>query len=285
MHSKYMYRLSTTSSKFGKTHMIAIRTLHYILLVGVCAITQAHADTGIIVAFESTLISLKGEMTLDGTRSIAKREFFSGRLNGHPVVLVRSPMGKVNNAITAQLLISNYTIERIISISPAGAIGGDIDIGDMVIADSLVQHDFGTIKPYGFVAGNPPDGIDWDEEGYILSNGKISSATLNNSRTKGINKIRIGTIASGDQFIASPAKKAWLENMHDADAVDMGAAAIGQVCQANNVRLLAARIITDKAGITARAKFPAWNESYSTGFDMPELARSLLSINAQAETR
>lgn len=282
---KNIYRLYIASSKSGKTHMIAIRTLLYLLLLSAFAFTQVRADTGIIVAFESTLNSLKGEMTLSDMRSIAKREFFSGNLDGSPVVLVRSPMGKVNNTITAQLLISNYEIDRVISISPSGGIGDDVEIGDMVIADRLVQHDFGTIKPYGFVAGKAPEGLNWQKENYILSNGKISRGAVAMIRIHGINKVHIGTVVSADQFIASPAKRAWLKSMHGADAADMGAAAIGQVCQANNVRLLVARIITDKAGITARTKFPAWNESYSPEFDMPGLARMLLSINAQAENR
>jgi adenosylhomocysteine nucleosidase len=224
-------------------------------------------------------------MALVSTHSIAKREFFSGNLDGSPMVLVRSPMGKVNNAITTQLLISNYEIDRVISISPAGGIGDDVDIGDMVIADSLVQHDFGTIKPYGFVAGKAPDGLNWKKENYILSNGKISRGSVEKLRIHGLREVHIGTVVSGDQFIASPAKRVWLKSMHGADAADMGAAAIGQVCQANNVRLLVARIITDKAGITARTNFPAWDESYSSEFDMPGLARILLSINAQAENR
>ena len=62
----------------------------------------------------------------------------------------------------------------------------------------------------------------------------------------GINN-RKGTIASGDQFIASSEKKDYIKKNFNAIACEMEGAAIGHVCYVNNVPFAVVRAISDSA--------------------------------------
>lgn len=210
------------------------------------------AATGVIVARKGTAYSFKDIIRVSSVRTIAGREFLTGDYKGAKVTMVRSPMGKVNNAITTQILIGEFSADSIVSISPAGAIQGGLNIGDIVLADRVFQHDFGTVKPYGFIWGKAPDGKGWGEQGY----GKhVDTLEMEGLKENCRRKVLKGIVVSGDQLIASQEKRAWLIRKFDATAVDMGAAAIVQVCFANGVPCKIIRIITDHADETARSDF------------------------------
>jgi adenosylhomocysteine nucleosidase len=211
-------------------------------------------------------------MTISNYSILAGREFYTGKLGDTEVVLVQSPMGKVNNAITAQLLISNFDAKALLSISPAGGIDPDIAVGDVVLATEVYQHDFGTWKPYGFIWGKVPVYIDSMTTDYNRFPGRALQvlATMSNKtgETKGRNKVVRGIIVSGDQFIASPEKRDWLQKKFQAVAVDMGAAAIAQVGYSNSVLVCLIRIITDSAGLDARTLFADSMPAYRTDIDL-----------------
>ncbi|MDF1613789.1 5'-methylthioadenosine/S-adenosylhomocysteine nucleosidase [Desulfurivibrio dismutans] len=216
--------------------------------------------TGIIVARTDAFESIRSLMSNTSTLTRAGREYVTGRHAGRDLVLVRSPMGKVNNTITTQILLSEFEVDLVISIAPAGAVDQNLKIGDMVLADRVYQHDFGTIKPYGFIWGRTPDGTGWEDEGY---NAHPETAAMEQAwrRSKPAGqkgwKLVIGPVVSGDQMIADEEKRDWLRSKFQAVAVDMSGAAIIQTCFANGVRGQIVRIITDQADIAARSDFEA----------------------------
>ncbi|MDY6822355.1 MAG: 5'-methylthioadenosine/S-adenosylhomocysteine nucleosidase [Thermodesulfobacteriota bacterium] len=223
------------------------------LLTAECGI----AATGVIVALNTSIDHIKKQFDTPTVFKAAGRTFFSGKVQGHPFVVVRSPMGKVNNAITAQALLANPEVDTVFSIAPAGAVDSALNIGDTVIASNIRQHDFGTIKPYGFIWNGVPEGMDRTTSGYHASNKKLRKRFLEMNRPAFEGTVSEGTIVSGDQFIASEKKKAWLARKFHALCVDTGAAAIAQTCHANKIQYLIVRIITDKAEINARENFSA----------------------------
>ena len=236
------------------------------------------ADVGIIVASNTNLELLKNKLKIKTTGEKAVRVYYSGELGGKGVVLVRSPMGKVNNAITAQALFSSFNITSVVSIAPAGAVQKDLNVGDGVIAAQVYQHDFGTVKPYGFVWGRVPDGTSWNDPGYNNTDKSLrKSALIYAGNIKGApNKVIEGVIVSGDQFISSKQKKGWLSKKFKAVAVDMGAATIAQVCYANNTPFCILRIITDKAGINARTDFEKAIPSLQTSINIVKFVKEIL---------
>jgi adenosylhomocysteine nucleosidase len=229
------------------------------------------ADIGIITALDSTLKSLLAITQISETKPVAGRLYYRGNLANTPIVLVQSPMGMVNNSITAQLLISEFPVTAIVSISPAGALSKTLDPGDLVLVTKVFQHDFGTWKPYGFIWGNTP----------ALS---ANTATDYNhfptrwprniySKFAKDHKLHEGILVSGDQFIASDLKRDWLVKKFSAIATDMGGAAIVQTGFSNNVPVTILRIITDRANNLARIDFGDNVTHPPTDIDVTELVR------------
>jgi len=179
------------------------------------------------------------------------REFYSGRIGAVPVVIIRSPRGKIQNAITTQMLLQHFPMDRVISLGTAGALDNALEPGDILIAQSALEHDTGTMKPYGLI---------WEGRDNEGSRTKDSSAAqrkfttlareaaLRLSERNGGFHVVEGPLVSGDQFIASEPKKEWLVKRFGAKAVDMTGAAVAQACEAHGVPFLLIRLITDRAG-------------------------------------
>nr|MBF0221619.1 5'-methylthioadenosine/S-adenosylhomocysteine nucleosidase [Desulfobulbaceae bacterium] len=250
--------------------------------VAVCSLvfvvrSACWADTGIIVALDSTLQGFNNSADFNaGIKQKAGREFYSGSLGGTKIVLVRSPMGKVNNAITAQVLLSEFSIDSVYSISPAGSLVGNLEKGDVVVATTVYQHDFGSIKPYGFIWSKTPVRNNQEADAYnVLDRSLVKSVLEVNRSLKIWGNLTEGILVSGDQFIASSDKKKWLMEKFKASAVDMGGSAIAQVCYSNKVKCCLIRTITDEAEVEARADF---NESVTASSSAPDLVRMMKEI-------
>src|SRR6187402_1354471 len=69
------------------------------------------------------------------------RTYYSGTINDVEVVVVFSRWGKVASATTVTHLIIEFGITQLFFTGVAGAIHPSLNIGDIVIASSLIQHD------------------------------------------------------------------------------------------------------------------------------------------------
>ena len=111
---------------------------------------------GIIFAMEEELLALKEYLDLDKEYKIFNLTFYEGKINGISCVLVQSGVGKVNAARTTQILIDNIKVDYIFNIGVAGGIDNSLNVGDIVIGDKLVQHDFDITKfnhELGYIPG------------------------------------------------------------------------------------------------------------------------------------
>ena len=93
---------------------------------------------GIIGAMDNEIELLKHSMDVESTETLTGMTFYRGTIGGHPVVLVRCGIGKVNAAICAQTLIHRYGAEKIINTGVAGSLYNAIDIGDIVVSADAV---------------------------------------------------------------------------------------------------------------------------------------------------
>jgi adenosylhomocysteine nucleosidase len=250
-----------------------------ILLFNPCS---SYSKTGIVVALNGTLDQIRSSMNVSYTRHYAHREFIVGTLSDTDIVLTRSPMGMINNAITTQVLIARFGVQRIISIAPAGALVDQLKIGDLIMASQVWQHDFGTVKPYGFIWGKTPDGSGSHSLGYQQPDREMLEIAQKTSERIRVseNQFYKGNVASGDSFIADNDKKRWIGKKFDAVAVDMGSAAIAQVCYANSIPCLILRMITDKADINARVDFTDSLPHYRSTIDIGVYLSLLLAATA-----
>ena len=67
-----------------------------------------------------------------------------------------------------------------------------------------------------------------------------------------------GPIASGDQFVASAERKAFIVDHFKAIACEMEGAAVGQVCYVNNIPCCVMRAISDGGDENAKMDYPTF---------------------------
>lgn len=175
-----------------------------------------------------------------------------GWLDHAPVLVCQAGIGKVNAALSAAALAAAGA-ECIVFTGVAGAVASGIGVGDVVIGDRFVQHDadgsaFG--DPVGVVPGEPEC---WRPDPGLTGMLLAAARRVFPDRT-----VVTGTIVSGDQFIADPAKVDWLRSQFSASAVEMEGAAVAQAASHLGVPFAVARILSDSADGAAASDFPAF---------------------------
>lgn len=172
-------------------------------------------------------------------------EFCRGTLRGHDVVIAVCGVGKVFAAMCAQTMILHYAPDMIINTGVAGALANELRVGDVAVAENVVQHDMDTSPigdPVGLISGINIVQIPADE--------KIFTALKKTALDLGMTCLG-GTIASGDQFIADKEKKSYIKKTFSAIACEMEGAAIGQVCFVNGTPFGILRSISDNGDESA----------------------------------
>ncbi len=208
---------------------------------------------GIIGAMEIEVQELIETMENTEKETISGITFYKGTLQGKNVVVARSGVGKVHAALCTQTMILKYAPDAIINTGVAGSLNVNLDIGDLVISDNVVQHDFDTSAfgdPKGLISGINLVKIPCRQE--LVQKIKKAADTI-----EGTNVV-VGTIASGDQFICSSERKDFIVENFGALCTEMEGAAIGHVCYINNVDYCIVRAMSDKADGSAHMDFPTF---------------------------
>lgn len=184
----------------------------------------------------------------------AKNKYYEVEYNGLNIVVAYSKIGKVFASLTAATLIEKFGCDMLLFSGVAGGINPQLNIGDLIIADKLCQHDL-DITAFGHPCGYVPGGNIFVETSKELNAIAKIVAQENNI------KVIEGTIATGDQFVHSNERKTFIENNFNADALEMEGASVAVVCDALNVPCFILRAISDTADMDA-------------GFDFDEFLKS-----------
>lgn len=191
----------------------------------------------------------------------ANNIFYKATYKGKDVVVAYSKIGKVFSSLTATLLIEKFGCSKLLFSGVAGAISGDLKIGDLVIADGLCQHDL-DITAFGHPHGYVPEG-----EVCIPTDVKLRKIAKDVAESRGIT-LKEGIIATGDQFISCSDKKNWIYSTFKADALEMEGGSVAVVCNALNIPFFILRAISDSADDDA-------------GFDFDTFLASSAKISAE----
>ena len=215
--------------------------------------TQARADIGIIGAMKIEVEAICAAMTDTATEVVSGIEFISGTLKGKRVVCAKCGIGKVFAALCAQTMILRYAPAAIINSGVAGTLSPDLSIGQIALADQMVQHDMDTSP-----IGDPVGLISGINIIYIPADNGVTTALAAAVEAVGVPYKR-GTIASGDQFICHTADKERIcGNFENVVACEMEGAAIGQVCYVNQVPYGILRAISDGGDEQAFVDYPTF---------------------------
>jgi adenosylhomocysteine nucleosidase len=212
---------------------------------------------GIIGAMEDELTYLCDVMGKFDSQKIGGFDFYTGKIKGKDVVILRCGIGKVNAAVGCALLIQNFRPDCVINTGSAGGIQSELKVGDAIISTGLVYHDV-DVTAFNYAPGQLPrmpqifpvdeklvkiaeDAVD------ELKSEKVLPETFNHRR---------GLIGSGDIFMHEPERIAAMREIFpDIAAVEMEGAAIAHCCFLFSVPVLVIRALSDIAGTESPVSF------------------------------
>lgn len=209
---------------------------------------------GIIGAMDEEVAKVKEQMQDVTVMSKASMEFYKGKVNGHPAVVVRSGIGKVNAAMCAQILVDEYQVDAIINTGIAGSLNASIDIGDIVLSTDALEHDMDAVA-FGYPVGQIPrmDTLSFEADAGLRGVAKAACEKVNPDV-----KVFEGRVVSGDQFISDKDKKQWLVDNFAGFCTEMEGAAIAHTAYLNKIPFLVIRAISDKADDSANVDYPTF---------------------------
>ncbi|MEO8524775.1 MAG: 5'-methylthioadenosine/adenosylhomocysteine nucleosidase [Caldimonas sp.] len=226
----------------------------------------------------------------------AGRAFRVGHLDGHEVVAVLSGIGKVAAATTATLLAGEFGVERAVFTGTAGGLHERARVGDVVVADALLQHDMDAsplfpryeVPLYGkdrFSADRAMSAALADAARSVLGAaihhhdvdaGDGLDAALLGSFGITAPEVHAGLIVSGDRFVATAAENADLrERLPEALAVEMEGAALAQVCHDFDLPFAVVRTVSDRADDSAHVDFMRFVDDVASRYTLAIVRRFL----------
>ena len=208
--------------------------------------------TGIICAMSLEMEGLRAQMTDMTAETVSGIEFVRGKLGGAPVVTAVCGVGKVFAALCAQTMILRYAPARIINTGVAGSLSPELTIGNIAIADDVVQHDMDTSP-----LGDPVGLLSGINIVRIPADAALCEALTASAVTCGLT-VKSGTIATGDQFISTTAQKTRIRDTFGAIACEMEGGAIGHVCYVNGTPFAVLRAISDGGDEAAQMDYPTF---------------------------
>ena len=208
---------------------------------------------GIIGAMSIEIETLKETMLDLRFSSHGGMEFYQGTLEGLPVVLVQCGVGKVNAAMCAQILVSCYGVTHLVNTGIAGSLSVQLDIGDLVVSQDAMYHDFDCVH-FGYEMGKVPgmDTVSFPADETMIRYALAAAEAVNPGHTK------TGRVASGDQFICEKAQKEHIISVTQALCTEMEGAGIAQTAHRNEVPFVILRAISDKADDSAEMDYPTF---------------------------
>ena len=198
-------------------------------------------DIGIIGALENEVADIIERLEKKESETVSGITFYIGELEGKRVAVARCGVGKVFAAICAEAMIIKYSPSLIINTGVGGALAHGLQSADMVIADKLCQHDMDTSflgDPVGLISGINVIYFETDKRAVRI---------LKESCEKLYLRSFVGTVASGDKFVASVEQKREIVKAFSAIACEMEGAAIAQTAYVNKVPFAVIRAISDSA--------------------------------------
>lgn len=190
-------------------------------------------------------------------------DFYTGKLKGKKVVVLKAGVGKVNSSYSTAVLTENFNPSKLIFTGVAGGLHPEAMPGDIVVGERLVQYDFGQedstgfkVAPFRKLVGGMHDELYIDADSTLVA---ISLQVAEEIELVSISgrapKIFSGMIATGDVFVSSDKKAKFLYEEFEALATEMEGAAIAHICRTLGIPFVIIRSCSDNANNHARVNF------------------------------
>lgn len=178
-------------------------------------VDTSHADIGIVCALPIELGAFLARCSKVKKYIGSNFVFRGGRYDNVRIVVVESGTGFARARRATQAMIDAHSPKWILSSGFAGALVPTVKIGDIVVADSIVDTHGQTLMIDVAFPADPQRGL------------------------------HIGRILTSDEIVRLISEKQRLAAQLGAIAVDMESLAVAQVCREQGIRCLSVRSISD----------------------------------------
>ena len=203
---------------------------------------------GIVSAMDNEIALLLEQTKVEKKETDGSIDYYVGTLCNKNVVITKSGIGKIRSSLGVTTMLNDYNIKEVYFTGIAGGLLDEEKVLDVVVADKLVEHDYGRLTNDGFVwtGGDPGKGTDKGEY-YMCDPDLVSLAYESAVAVLGKEHVFKGTIASGDQFIENEEYCNRLREQFDAYACEMEGASVAVACDKYNIPVVVIRALSDKA--------------------------------------
>ena len=205
---------------------------------------------GIIVALSSEVNNLLTKVDKLKKIKLADKQCYSARYKNNKLIIAVSGIGKVNAALTTQLLIDKFNPSSILNFGTCGGMNDSVNVLNYYSIEKCCQYDFDLSE------------LDNVPVGYIQDYDRVHFP----ADIKPLSFLYSTNIASADKFTNKTSDIKTINDM-GCSLCDMEAGAIAQVCLSNSVPLYVIKGVTDVYGSgTAPQQFLQNLQKVSEGF-------------------
>ena len=188
---------------------------------------------GMMYAMDGEIESLLKNENAHLIEKVSGASFYQIRENA---VACAGGVGKVNAAMSTQLLLSRYAPDVVLNVGVAGCFE-NVPIGTLVLATGFVQHDSDTSA-----LGDPV--------GLVSTVNKVEFPTAwpekaRSAMDKTGLPYRTGLVATGDWFATDTPRSHWIYDTFHPLLCEMEGGAVAQVCYRNGVPFLSLKSVSD----------------------------------------
>jgi adenosylhomocysteine nucleosidase/futalosine hydrolase len=179
--------------------------------------------------------------------------YWQGLLHGKPVAVAITGIGKVYTAMTATLFLAELKPRLVVMTGTGARINQTLRTGDVIVAETLFEHDYGSLTRDDMVYrpfNSPIDGAEVENR-FSPSASLLASAEqaissyecpeIANDGAPYTVKVRRGTVSSSDLFGMTEQRIERLRERFNTDIVEMESAPLARLCQTFSVPYLVVR--------------------------------------------
>jgi adenosylhomocysteine nucleosidase len=207
--------------------------------------TKGQRPIALVIALELEARALLRHLAPSSVSS-PQLSIWEGVLEGQPVVLVITGVGKVAAALATQFVCDAFNPRCVITLGLAGATNSDAPPGGLILASGALQYDMDA-RPFTAARGTIPSlGM-----AMIPADPRLSERLRRATESVVDQSVQSGVVLTGDQIVTSrEVRDRILGDFPDGACFDMETGAIAQVARQNGVPWAALRMTSDAADET-----------------------------------
>lgn len=193
---------------------------------------------GLIFALPQELEPLRVKLGPSGRLHADGLVFYYTAVDGQPVVLTRSGIGRERSKRATESLLRIFNVEAVVSVGLAGGVKDGLSVGELIIARNVL--DYSQAHKAGSVS-----------EGYHCHRGMIDLA-CELAREMGL-EFHCGDLLTVEEAVAQPAAKRRIGETTSAVAIDMEGVGVAEAAAAHKKPFLALKVLSDEVGDELKA--------------------------------